>query len=215
MTSVKICGITREDDLETAAEGGADMIGFVVETPNSPRNLENRYAKELISSLPETIGSVAVTIFTSTNKLKQLVDNLEPDYIQLHGNFIPSLNSIKKAIPSERIIGTVNALGEDALKKAVRFSNLLETVLLDSNLDSGLGGTGLTHNWALSRKIKDAIKPRRLVLAGGLTPENVADAVRTVKPYGVDVSSGVEKKPGIKDHDKVIRFIAEAKGVET
>ena len=116
-----------------------------------------------------------------------------------------------ETLSKERIIGAVNGRNPDASELAVKGTDIFHTILLDSTTNEGLGGTGMTHDWNLSRRIRDTIYPNRLILAGGLTPENVEDAVKKVRPYGVDVSTGVEEKPGIKDHKKIFDFITKVK----
>lgn len=211
MVKVKICGITNEEDLRAAIDYGADLLGFVVEVPSSPRNLTLPKARCLISKVPKGVGSVAVTVFRSMDGLAHIQRELRANYLQLHGNFHHILELMFK-IPSEsRIIGAVDGRGSDALALAIEFSGILHTILLDTAGNGGVGGTGITHDWYSSRQIRDAIYPTPLILAGGLTPENVGEAIKMVKPYGVDVSSGVEKKPGTKDHEKMLNFIVKAK----
>ncbi len=111
------------------------------------------------------------------------------------------------------MIGTVNATKPDAFNLAVEYSAKFESILLDSATDDKLGGTGLPHKWSISRRIRDEIYPTPLILAGGLDPQNVDEAIRKVKPYGVDVSTGVEVKPGIKDHVKIYDFVKKAKEI--
>lgn len=211
MVKVKICGITREEDLKAAVDAGADSVGFVVDVPSSPRNLSFSRARDLIANAPKSVSKVAVTVFKDVEKLKQIRTELDTDYLQLHGNLQPSLQSIGEFSSKKRIIGAVNAKAADALDLAVEYSGTFNAILLDTGGEGGMGGTGIPHDWRLSAGIRETIHPTPLILAGGLTAENVSEAIRCVKPYGVDVSSGVEKKPGIKDHDKIFKFIAEAK----
>ncbi|MEM1557782.1 MAG: phosphoribosylanthranilate isomerase [Thermoproteota archaeon] len=213
MVRVKICGITRVEDLELAVNAGADFVGFVVNVPSSPRNLKHDAAARLISAIPTSIKSVVVTVSRNLEDLNSVMQ-LGADYIQLHGE--PSLlTRFAEEARGKRVIGAVNARLPNALDLAVEYSKLFEMVLLDSSTDNGLGGSGKTHDWRLSRIIRDRLQPKPLVLAGGLTPENVATAVNIVKPYAVDVSTGVEARPGVKDPEKVLTFIRRAKEAET
>jgi phosphoribosylanthranilate isomerase len=206
---VKICGITREEDLNAAIEGGADLLGFVVGVPFSKRNLTLHEARDLISKVTNDISCVAVTALSTFKELTRIQEWLKPDYIQLHGNFKHLFGST--IIPSNCLIGAVDGKSPEALETSLAIAKNFRFVLLDTADDSGLGGTGIAHDWLLSRRIRDAVFPSPLILAGGLTPENVGRAAEMVKPYGVDVSSGVEKKPGIKDQEKIFDFIRKAK----
>jgi phosphoribosylanthranilate isomerase len=152
-----------------------------------------------------------VTVFKTKEELIKIYDELETDYLQIHGNFQSILKSLPETSSKERIIGAVNGRNPDASELAVKVSDTFHTILLDSTTNEGFGGTGITHDWNLSRRIRDTIYPNRLILAGGLTPENVEDAIEKVRPYGVDVSTGVEEKPGIKDHKKIFDFMTRVK----
>ncbi|WP_455280950.1 phosphoribosylanthranilate isomerase [[Eubacterium] cellulosolvens] len=214
MVHVKICGITRHEDLKVAVDAGADLIGFIIGVTSSQRNLSLAKAKELILKIHNDVRSVAVTVFKTKEEIIKICDELETDYLQIHGNFQSILKSFPETLSKERIIGVVSGRNPDASELAVKVSDILHTILLDSTTNEGLGGTGMTHDWNLSRTIRDTIYPNRLILAGGLTPENVEDAIEKVRPYGVDVSTGVEKKPGIKDHKKIFDFITKVKEME-
>ncbi|MBO3809800.1 MAG: phosphoribosylanthranilate isomerase, partial [Candidatus Brockarchaeota archaeon] len=125
------------------------------------------------------------------------------------------LINLAEKIHGENIIGAVNAKLPNALDLAMIYSKFFKMILVDSLKNNGLGGSGETHDWRLSRIIRDRLRPKPLILAGGLTPENVAVAVKIVKPYAVDVSTGVEASPGVKDPDKISRFIKRAKEAGT
>jgi len=211
MVHVKICGITRYQDLTVAIDAGADLIGFIIGVTSSQRNLDLAKAKELISKVHNDVSSVAVTVFKTKEELTKIYDELETDYLQIHGNFQSILKSFPETLSKERIIGAINGRNPDASELSVKVSDIFHTILLDSTTHDGLGGTGITHDWNLSRRIRDTIYPNRLILAGGLTPENVEDAIEKVRPYGVDVSTGIEQKPGIKDHKKLFDFITRVK----
>lgn len=213
MVRVKICGITRLEDLEFTVNAGADFVGFIVNVPSSPRNLKQDAAARLISAVPTSVKSVVVTILKSLEDLTSIMQ-LGADYIQLHGE--PSLLiRLAEEVRGEGIIGAVNARLPNALELAIEYSKVFEIVLVDSLTDNGSGGSGRVHDWRLSRIIRDKLQPKPLILAGGLTPENVAVAINIVKPYAVDVSTGVELRPGIKDPGKVLAFIKRAKEAET
>jgi phosphoribosylanthranilate isomerase len=209
---VKICGITRKEDLDAAAAAGADAVGFVVDVASSPRNLLLNEAEKLIRQVPPFVKSVLVTVPRSIDEF-ETYEKLNPDAIQIHGENLHAAASVRLKIPNSLLIGAVNANLAKALDVVSRASKLFDAVLLDSFADGKYGGTGIVHDWELSKRVKQTIYPKPLILAGGLTPENVAEAVRIVEPYAVDVSSGVELQPGIKDHKKLIEFIKNAKDV--
>jgi phosphoribosylanthranilate isomerase len=212
---VKICGITRKEDLDAAAAAGADAIGFVVGATASPRNLSLEKAEKLFRQVPPFVKSVLVTVLTSPDELADVCKKLNPDAVQIHGANLRNVALFREKLLATPLIGAVNANSADALKAAQAASKLFDAVLLDSLADGQYGGTGIVHDWTLSKGIRNAVHPARLILAGGLNPENVAEAVRVVQPYAVDVSSGVELQPGRKDYQKMISFIKNAKNVKT
>ncbi len=211
---VKICGITRKEDLDAAVEAGADALGFVVGVASSPRNLSLTEAERLIRQVPPFIKSVLVTVPRSTDDFSEY-EKLNPDAIQIHGEKLNAAETVRRKLVNTMLIGAVNAKVANDLDAISRAAKLFDAVLLDSFVEGRYGGTGVVHDWELSKRVKQAIQPKPLILAGGLNPENVAEAVRTVEPYGVDVSSGVEQQPGIKSHQKIVEFIKNAKDVRT
>ncbi len=213
MVIVKICGITNEDDLSAACDAGADMLGFVVGVPSSPRNLSIAAARHLTDRINGSAKSAVVTLFDEPDKLRQLVAEVESDYLQIHGATCQMLAQLGEM--TNHSIIAVNGEQNQAGDIAAELSRTFHFILMDSASEEGLGGTGRAHDWNLSREIRRRIHPAHLILAGGLTPENVDEALRVVRPFGVDVSTGVEKKPGTKDHEKMREFIAKAKAEET
>ncbi len=213
MVTVKICGITNAEDLDAAIEAGADSLGFIVGAPSSPRNLSVHSARNLIERVPYGVDSVAVTVFRSADSLKQIFAELEPDYLQIHGEVDQTLSQISEI--KDCAIVAVDGEAKNASNTATELSRFFHFILLDTGSEGGLGGTGKVHDWHISAKIRDMIHPANLILAGGLTPRNVGEAVRMVRPFGVDVSTGVEKEPGLKDHEKMREFVARAKEEET
>ena len=207
---VKICGITRKEDLDAAVAAGADAVGFVVGVASSPRNIALEKAEKLIRQVPPFVKSVLVTVPKSIDEF-ETYEKLNPDAIQIHGENLHAAASVRLKFPNIQLIGAVNAQRAKDLNIIARASKLFDAILLDSFADGRYGGTGVVHDWKLSKRFKQVIHPKPLILAGGLNPENVAEAVRTVQPYAVDVSSGVEQQPGIKSHKKIVEFIKNAK----
>ena len=210
---VKICGITRKEDLDAAVAAGVDAVGFVVGVASSPRNIALEKAEKLIRQVPPFVKSVLVTVPRGIDDF-EIYEKLNPDAIQIHGENLHTAASVRSKIPNTLLIGAVSAKLANALDVISKAAKIFDAVLLDSFANGRYGGTGIVHDWELSKRVKQAIHPKPLILAGGLTPENVAEAVRTVEPYAVDVSSGVERQPGIKDHQKIIDFIKNAKDVK-
>ena len=208
---VKICGITRKEDLDAAVEGGADAVGFVVGVTSSPRNLSLTEAARLIRQVPPFVASVLVTVPRSIGDFA-VYEKLNPDVIQVHGEDLDTAESVRLKLPDTQLIWAVNAQLVSHLDAVAKAAKLFDAVLVDSFADGRYGGTGVVHDWELSRRVKQAVHPQPLILAGGLNPENVAEAVCTVEPYAVDVSSGVERHPGIKSHQKMVEFVKNAKG---
>lgn len=210
---VKVCGITSFKDLRMVVEAGADAVGFVVNVAESPRNLSINEAEKLIKSTPILVETVVVTVPKDPRYLEKIYEGLNPDIIQVHGLSHP-YKEVRERLPDARLIGAIQAKSDLTVDVAAEAVNAFDAVLLDSYVSGKHGGTGRTHDWTLSRRVREAIYPTPLILAGGLNPENVKEAIHVVKPYAVDVSSGVESRPGVKDRKKVLEFIENVKGVQ-
>lgn len=201
MTRVKICGLTDEYELRCALKAGADALGFVVEIERSRHRLSLDEARNLIGMVPPFTTSVAVVEPACVDDAVRLAEYLESDALQIHGDLSPGeIEEIKRRVP-QRIIVAVPP-GSD---RAVEVSRIADAVLVDTPVSGGLGGSGRTHDWSVTARMRPTLHAP-LILAGGLTPENVLDAIDAVKPYAVDVSSGVETD-GRKDPVKVEEFV--------
>jgi phosphoribosylanthranilate isomerase len=210
---VKICGITSNEDLVTAVEAGADAVGFVVNVPSSSRNLTPEKAERLMKNTPVFVKNVVVTVPKRLSELVEIYERLRPGILQIHGYNL-SGSVIREKLANTCLIRGIQVKSDHAVDEAVKATNTFDAILVDSFVPGRFGGTGQVHNWELSKRVRQKVHPKPLILAGGLNPENVQDAVRIVKPYAVDVSSGVESQPGIKDSKKVFEFIKNAKEVE-
>ena len=197
---VKICGITRLSDALHAVEHGAGALGFVF-WPKSPRHINPERAAGIIAALPPGIGAVGVFVDEPVEGIRAVVAQTGISTIQLHGN-----ESAAYADALDRPV--LRAVTVDQMEQASAIWPAGTTFLMDAADPARRGGTGKTIDW---RQAASAAIGRRVVLAGGLTPENVADAIGMVRPLGVDVSSGVEDAPGVKNADKVARFLARAR----
>jgi phosphoribosylanthranilate isomerase len=204
-TKIKICGITNVEDALAACELGADAIGFVF--AESPRQVSLEKAAEIVGALPPFVKTVGV--FTDENPSVAAAADLIPlDLVQLHGD---QAEQFAERLGAARVIRAVRIRDESSLERLNEWK-LAAAYLLDTWHGDKHGGTGATFNWNLAIKAKEYGKP--IILAGGLTPENVADAVRAVRPYAVDVSSGVESRRGKKDYNKMKEFIANVRAAD-
>ncbi len=210
---IKICGITRDEDLVAAIGAGADAIGFVVGVPTSKRNLSPEKAASLVRQVPVFTSSVLVMVPNTLSDLTEIYDRVRPDILQIHGKGVPKVAEIRQAIPGATLIKGIRSEPGRVLKAAEEAWGF-DAVLLDTFIPGKHGGTGITNDWWIGKKIRENIGPERLILAGGLTPINIWEAIQTVRPYAVDVSTGVESSPGIKDHEKIASFIGKVKEIE-
>ena len=215
MTIVKICGITNPEDARAAADAGADILGFVF-YPKSPRNVSPERAGEIISGIRAEYSSIRVAgvfVNESLATVRAIMQTAQLDLAQLHGQESPEMvqalqGRAYKALQA-RDMASAHALMEQYC--AVVNGNI-PTFIADAPPAQLPGGNGLLADWSVAHEIARTFP---ILLAGGLNVENVQDAIAQVQPWGVDVSSGVERAPGFKDHEKMREFIARAKNVET
>jgi phosphoribosylanthranilate isomerase len=212
---VKICGMMRREDVEAALDNGADAIGFVVGTPASQRNLRLQKARILMKSAPVFTTKVAVTSTPHPKLLQKICTTLNPQALQLHRYAPKTVYLLRKRNPEMKIILATAIREKQSIFDAEQTIRYSDAILADSPGQSAMGGTGKAHDWKLTAELRRRIGPHPLILAGGLTADNVRLAIRRVRPYAVDVSSGVEKRMGIKDHRKMKEFIMNAKEIET
>lgn len=202
MARVKICGITNLEDALSAVEAGADALGFVFYAA-SPRHIFPEQATRIISQLPPFVQTVGLFVNEELNTVNEVADLCRLDLVQLHGD--ESADYCQQI--SRRVLKAFRVRSLTCLDPIKDYR--VAGYLLDTFSPSFYGGTGTSFNWEIAT---EAVKRhQRIILAGGLTPDNVAEAIRQVGPYGVDVSSGVEAAPGKKDRDKVREFIRNAK----
>lgn len=217
MVNVKICGNRNKDDLKITS--GADAAGFIVSTPESSREVDPDMASRLVERTPPFTSTVMVTTESDPERLGRLVERVKPDSLQVHKPLQPNhLMKVRGKIPKTiNLITLLPVAGKEEknLKKAKKLAgSAADVLLLDSKSGERTGGTGETHDWSISRKIRDTLHPFPVILAGGLNPNNVGKAIRQVHPYGVDVASGVEED-GKKSDRKVKQFLKEVRQIET
>jgi phosphoribosylanthranilate isomerase len=197
---IKVCGITRFDDARAAIDCGANALGFVF-WPESPRFIEPDRARAIVRKLPPFVTTVGVFVDQPVAYITDVTGIVRLGAVQLHGGETPETARLLDA-------PVVKAISGEAVMRGVDQWDDQVLLLVDAHDPLRRGGTGQRADWNAA---KDLARRRRLLLAGGLTPENVAEAVELVRPFGIDVSSGVERAPGIKDHVRV-RALFEAIG---
>jgi phosphoribosylanthranilate isomerase len=210
---VKICGNTSFEDAWLAAEAGADAVGFVFAP--SPRRVTAPEVAAITGRLPAAIEKIGVFVDESIDEIETAVRACGLTGVQLHsgtGSELPS--QIRERLgPGLRILQVVH-FNEAAMEQAHTFAQdpAVDAVLVDSRSATAVGGTGITYDWNVAaRTLFKKESARKLIAAGGLSPDNVAEAIATLEPWGVDVVSGVEAAPGRKDPDKVRAFVAKAR----
>jgi len=215
MTRVKVCGLTREEDVDAVVDAGADAVGFISGIASSQRNLSITRAASLISRIPPFVTPVLVTSGQALVENSDVVKRIAPRAIQLYDSLLSpeTLRStfrayLLKPFPVSRQEG--DGGGAEALAKASEASIGYDALLTDTYQKGVQGGTGLTSDWSACEAIRKTIAPTPMILSGGLRPENVELAIAAVAPYCVDVSSGVESAPGVKDPAKVRAFMSKA-----
>lgn len=199
MPKIKICGITNVADARLAVELGADFLGFIFYA-KSPRAVKH----EVMAEMPVGVERVGVFVNESEAEIQRTVEECRLTMVQLHGEESPEFC---KRMPA-KVVKAVRVKDEASLRAATEYD--VDALLLDTYTAGQHGGTGRTFDWSLAAKAKTILEVP-VILSGGLTPENVGEAIRTVQPYAVDVASGVEREPGKKDPDKLRRFFEACK----
>ena len=197
-TAVKICGITRVEDALAAAHAGAHAIGLIF-AAESPRRVSTAIARNVVEALPPFVTPVALFVDPQAAEVERVIGEVGPQLLQFHGDEAPDF-CVRFGVPYIKVARV--GPGVDLLQYAGRH-RAAKGLLLDAFVEGSRGGTGFTFDWSLI----PAKLPLPLILAGGLDPDNVGDAVRRVRPWAVDVSSGVETAKGIKDAARIAAFI--------
>lgn len=203
MIRIKLCGMTRPEDARIAEAAGADAVGFIFAP--SPRQITAEQAREISKELGPFIARVGVFVNATRDEIAAILDRVDLDVLQLHGSETPE--QIEALFPlGRRMIKSIRVKDAASLSRLNDYP--VDTFLLDSYIPGVPGGTGHTFDWSLATQIA---RQHRIILAGGLTPDNVAEAIKVVQPFGLDAASGVEQSPGVKDHEKMQQFIARAR----
>ena len=197
---VKICGLTKKDDILDVVHLGADAIG-VIFYEKSPRFVSLQDAEVLFHDVPAFVNRVGVFVNQSVEFVNEVSDKCKLDYVQLHGD--ESVEYCKKV--NRKIIKAFRVSTENDIKKIVSYKNIASAVLLDTKVKGSFGGTGQSFDWGLGIAAKEYDIP--MILSGGINVTNVSKAIQLVDPYCIDISSGVESQPGVKDYHKLEEFI--------
>lgn len=203
-TRVKICGLTRAEDVADAVQAGADALGFVFYQP-SPRAVTIAQAAELVRQVPAFVATVGLFVNPSADEVRATLDQVPLDLLQFHGDETPEFC----AQFQRRWIKAIRVQNAEQIERAFQDYAQASGLLVDAYDPQRYGGTGQSFNWSLI----PASRPLPLILAGGLSSANVSGAVEQVRPWAVDVSGGVERSKGIKDIDKISDFIKEVRRV--
>lgn len=208
---VKICGTATFADLDCAVAAGADAVGFLMGITHVTQDaVTPETAAAMVATLPPFIVPVAVTHLTKPSDLIRIVELSRCTTLQIQDMVTPDdIAEVREVLPYLRIMKAVHVMDESAIATAKYFSDTADAILLDTRTADRIGGTGITHDWNISAKIvKECSCP--VILAGGLTPENVTEAIIRVRPYAVDVHTGV-KKNGVRDAERTRAFVANAR----
>ena len=206
MARVKLCGITRHEDAELAASLDAWAIGFIL-WPGSKRAADPGVAAGIARTMRRRLELVGVFVNPTLDEVVRAAEGIGLTHVQLHGDEGPAFCTAVAERTGARVIKAVRVASGADIQAAARFHS--DLLLLDAAVDGAWGGTGETFDWALAAQRHSHLP---LILSGGLTPENVADGIAAVRPWAVDVASGVESEPGIKDPAKVEAFVAAVQG---
>ncbi len=203
LTRIKICGITNRGDALFAVDAGADALGFVF-YEKSPRYVIPETVRQIISDLPPFVTTVGLFVNAAPETILQTMRTAGLNVIQLHGDETPE----DCCLEPYQVIKAVRVKDADSLVGIDNYP--VSALLLDAWSDQQYGGTGESFDWQLAKAMTGRLP---LILAGGLNPDNIVQAIETVNPYAVDVSSGVEERPGHKDHNKVREFIQQVRQI--
>ena len=206
MTFIKICGITNLNDALAAVEAGADALGFNFYRP-SPRYISPENARDIIDQLPESVMKVGVFVNDAHESVLSIVSEADLSAVQLHGDESPEYC---RELHHPYVIKALRAAEDFDAQRAAAYD--VEAIMLDTKDDRLRGGTGRVFDWSIAQRANKSVP--KLFLAGGLSPENVAEAIRTVHPYAVDACSALEDSPGKKNHERLREFVSTVRNVK-
>jgi phosphoribosylanthranilate isomerase len=204
MVKVKVCGIKEPEDARLAADAGADAIGLIF--AESPRRVSAERAREIVAVLPNGVVRVGVFVDEEPREVLRIAREVGLDYVQLHGDESPETVTVMRE-GGVKVIKALRVRDAASLREMERYD--ADLFLLDSHSDKMRGGTGARFDWGLAKAVRGCAN---ILVSGGLSPENVREAIEVFEPYGVDASSSLEDVPGKKNCERVRRFVRAAKG---
>lgn len=210
---IKICGLSTPETVTAALDGGASHIGFIF-FPKSPRNVTPELASELRQAAIGRAKAVGVTVDASDELLAEIVETMRPDMLQLHGKETPERVAEVKVRFGLPVIKALSVSTADDLEAIASYRGVADKMLLDAKAPKGSelpGGNGVTFDWTLLSKLEPGLD---YMLSGGLNPGNVGEAIRVAQPPGLDISSGVERAPGVKDTSLIANFFAAVRSAQ-
>ena len=204
---IKVCGIQNVDEALGAVEAGANTIGMLLGVPDYVQDkISPETAKQIVSSIPRGIRTVMVTHLLEVNDIVEIAGYTGVSTVQIHNELITNkMDQLRRNLPDLGLIKTIHVLDDIAIKQSKEYEPFSDMILLDTKIKGRIGGTGKTHDWNISKKIVDEMK-RPVILAGGLNPDNIEDAIKKVRPFGIDANSGLEHEDGTKDFKKIRIF---------
>jgi len=210
-TRIKMCGTTCIEDAQAAVHAGVDALGFIF-VPKSPRNVSSQQAADIIAGLPPFISRVGVFVNNSLAEIQRIVDQCGLNHVQLHGDEPAQLCVDLKTWNKSCSICKAFRIGEGSPPlKLNDYSQVIDSILFDTYVKDIEGGTGKCFNWELINSLQ---REKPIILAGGLNPDNIVAALKKVAPYAIDINSGIEKAPGIKDHTKLHKLVLQVRAVD-
>jgi len=208
---IKVCGIQTVSEALGAIEAGANTIGMLLGVPVYVEDrITPEIAKQIVVSVPEGVRTVIVTHLLKVNEIVEIAEYTGVSAIQVHNDLSTSdMEQLRIKVPELEIIKAIHVMDNTAIERAKMYEPYSDMILLDTKVKDRIGGTGQTHDWNISKRIvKELSIP--VILAGGLNPQNVNEAISTVKPAGIDANSGLENEEGLKDFEKIRLFAREA-----
>jgi phosphoribosylanthranilate isomerase len=203
-TRIKMCGMTREKDIEAGVTLGLDALGFIF-YEKSPRNVFPDFVRAVVSKIPPFVDCVGVFVDRDREEVEEIVEYCSLSHAQLHGKEDPKYCERVERFASPCHVIKAFRVGSESKKEDFSpYDDLVHGYLLDTYVKGNAGGTGSIFDWNIIKRLE---LQRPMILAGGLSPDNVEEAICSVSPFGVDVNSGVEIEPGIKDHSKISEFV--------
>lgn len=211
-TRIKMCGMTREKDVELGIELGIDALGFIF-FEKSPRNVYPDFVRAIISKLPPFVDCVGVFVDRALEEVEEIIEYCGLSHAQLHGSEDPKYcERLERVAAPCHVVKAFRVGAESSAEQFKPYNDLVHGFLLDTYEEGTVGGTGKSFDWSV---IKGLELQRPIILAGGLTADNVKEAIGAVNPFAVDVNSGVEIEPGIKDHASVTQFVQKVRNSDS